>query len=776
MSDSNPSFPSDFPSDEETPRRKRPGRRDEIDDESIDLGNYSPVEESSAVLSFSGRPSGPTSGSSIVSWDELARAHSISESDSDNLDDARRVDFDAASDMDLLRQVLSKEPPPSQIILKDPSNPEMPALPSSADEYDSSESALEGFDEVIEGMPSSSASSKRLPRIAPSRPPADEDAFALPPELSAENKSYTSSSGRIPRAKPVSDIDDMFHMVPGGVDGSSILGPSSSGSGHSSVSSDLWGDSSRVDLLGNAKPHDVSSGSLQHTDEVDARPVMPLPDDSAESDSLLSDLGKGDDESSAVDLGSQAAVDLPFPLGLDSSVSSSLVNKKTKSKPSSSSKAIDSGTVDLLAGSSEFDLASVTGMSSVVRQLKAENGDLPPTVPLSVPTRSRTAAWVGGGLAGFLGGAAIAVGVWYAGFVPPSDSYPAATKSSPALVAAEERASKLAAELSAQKALADKARTAADEASKAKADLDRIREQLTAAKIAPADLATIAQRLGRADQADAHAKQANDNLAKLLAQLKAADLNPANLDGAAQVVAQAKTAAEEVRKARMDVEALTAKIRAAELDPNDLNGSLKTLKDARAKAEASVKEYEAKASALATSQAQLADVVAQVTARLQSAKLVGPNPKLGDVLLALDRALQPKPLPTESAAPRAVTANPITEIPVPNSKEGADQALTAGIQAIKDRDYSSAIAQFTAAAQGNPRDARAYYLLAIARMQIGQSAAAYQLLQQGHSIEPPGWYKRGRTRSGHPTAQPGRAVDRSSVPTIVSAGRMPSCS
>src|SRR5947208_2679510 len=113
MSDSSPNLPP--ASEPGRPQRKRPARRREVDDESIDLDSYDPVEEGSAVLSFSGRHAAPVSGSSIIPWEELARSHGPQEG-TPGRDAAGDVDFDAASDMDLLRQILSNEPPPSQII------------------------------------------------------------------------------------------------------------------------------------------------------------------------------------------------------------------------------------------------------------------------------------------------------------------------------------------------------------------------------------------------------------------------------------------------------------------------------------------------------------------------------------------------------------------------------------------------------------------------------------------------------------------------------------
>src|SRR5437764_12732396 len=94
------------------------------DDDAIDFGQLEPVEEgASASVSFTGR-SGPKSGSSILTWQELVR-----QQDGEHVDYERIANdgIDPDSDKDLLNKVLADEPPPSDIIYKDPSNLEMPA-------------------------------------------------------------------------------------------------------------------------------------------------------------------------------------------------------------------------------------------------------------------------------------------------------------------------------------------------------------------------------------------------------------------------------------------------------------------------------------------------------------------------------------------------------------------------------------------------------------------------------------------------------------------------
>lgn len=714
MSDSKPNFP---PADD-APRRNRPTPRDESDDDIIDLSDYPPVEEGSAVLQFSGRGSGPISGSSIVSWDELARAHGQPEGDNVEIDGPGEIDFDAASDIDLLRKVLSKDPPPSKIILKDPSSPETPALPADAQAYDASESALEGFDDASDELPGSDVSARRQAT-----------------EVAGNESAPPPSGGSLGAAPAAGDGALRIANGTGEPESSVILWKPPAGA--SGVSSDLWSESSRVDLLGRARPLGASSGSLQHTDEVEAPPVYPAGHRGDDSGTLLGEPRDGDPDSSAVDLGSNAAINLPFPLGLDSSAGSS-AGRRARAKPPTGGHGSDSGTVDLLDSSNEFDLAGVSGMSSVVRQFRTEADDLPPTTPLDAPKRGRAGAWVGGSLLGALATAAAAAGVWYAGYVPPSEHYaappgpvkPAATlppaAAVKALADAEAKAAALARDLAAQKKLAAKAQAAAQEAGRAKSELDRIRGQLTAAKLTPADLPGVAQRLGSAEEAIARARQADQSLAELLARLKAANLDPASLDGAAQTLAQAKSAADDVRKARAEVDAL-----------KDADAKAAKLREQSEQAAVSARETEKKLRAqtaeLAAAQAQLSDVVKQVTARLQTAKLVGANPPPGELLAALDRALQARPA-AEPSAPRGVPAIPVPGAPAPANAAG-DQLLATGLRAFAGRDYAAAIGTLTAAAKANPRDARAYYLLAVARMQVGESAAAYQLFTGARKVE-----------------------------------------
>ena len=163
----------------------------------------------------------------------------------------------------------------------------------------------------------------------------------------------------------------------------------------------------------------------------------------------------------------------------------------------------------------------------------------------------------------------------------------------------------------------------------------------------------------------------------------------------------------------------------------------------------------------------MADVVKQVTAKLRTAKLVGANPPPGEILAALDRALQTRPA-AESPAPRGVPAIPVPAAAAPAPPPASAEAeLAAGLRAVVARDYAGAIAPLTAAAKASPHDARAYYLLAVARMQVGESAAAYQLFTGAAQGRTARRDQRRRTRVGAAAAHADGAEHPRALPRVV---------
>ena len=124
--------------------------------------------------------------------------------------------------------------------------------------------------------------------------------------------------------------------------------------------SDVWGSSSRVDLLHPGQADEASSGSLERTDEMNDPPMIgPLSDDSSLSRLGGRAIGGGAD-GSAVDLGSRGRRICHSPLGSDSSISGSELGVEPESpngRPPRENP--DSGTVDLLAAGDEFDLGLI---------------------------------------------------------------------------------------------------------------------------------------------------------------------------------------------------------------------------------------------------------------------------------------------------------------------------------------------------------------------------------------------------------------------------------
>src|SRR5947207_1498304 len=107
----------------------RPGKpADKLadDEDAVDLGARATAGAAgSGVLPSSG----PLSGSSVMSWNDLVQQQSAASADDEDLTVYRTDEVcDPDSDKDLLRQVLADAAPPSDIIYKDPSNFEAPAL------------------------------------------------------------------------------------------------------------------------------------------------------------------------------------------------------------------------------------------------------------------------------------------------------------------------------------------------------------------------------------------------------------------------------------------------------------------------------------------------------------------------------------------------------------------------------------------------------------------------------------------------------------------------
>ena len=228
------------------------------DDESIDLGHLESVDEEASALSFTGTTgsrSGGSSGSGIRSWEQLVRESGGEPGSEPDNHKKRAAGDEAASDKDLLREVLADEPPPSSIILKDPSQSEF-VLPTQ-----------------FQG-----------PKSGP---------FELPPDLAATRPGDSAMpTPPVIRTRSDDDLSILPHDLP-------------TAPGHSGFTSDLWGGSSGIDLFRPDSIPDLSSDSMQRTEEVQGPPMV-RPSGGDSSHTLLGEGTPGGDESSAVDLASQA--------------------------------------------------------------------------------------------------------------------------------------------------------------------------------------------------------------------------------------------------------------------------------------------------------------------------------------------------------------------------------------------------------------------------------------------------------------------------------------
>jgi hypothetical protein len=689
MPDSNSTPPQ--PPDDEVSRSKKSSKGYVPDEESVDFSRLASVEDgASAAVSFTSRQ-GPLSGSSVVSWDELVRQQGTDGGEDVVLHErGDGEDFDPISDQDLLREVLADEPPPSGIILKDPSHHEMPVLPANAKPpAKDADNALGNLDQVMSG--------------------ASAGSFVLPPELRATRPAEPGSAPSLP---PGTD-DGTFHVLPTGehVENSSVLGlPAGPDSGAGSgVPSDVWGESSHVDLLGAKLPGVSSGSSLPNTDDVAAPPVVPPADD------LPAAAGEApaESETSAVDLNPDSAGDLPFPLGVDSSVGNSSVLRSRRPAPRSDGDKQDSGTVDLLnATSSEFDLDLRPGTSSLRPGADLSTADLPATVPLVPAGKGRAVAWVGGGLAGLLAGVAACAGFWYAGYVPATNfSQPVQGRPVDGALANALK-EKEAAQADTVKAL--------EQAQKLQANLDKLNASLKKANLNPANLAAAGEQV----------RKTQDELDRLNGLLKQANIDPSALPDVARQLAQARAAAEQAKQAQAKLNDLAEQLQkakaaaqAAPAGPDKAaEAQIAQLRDRLTKAEDEARVSEARLKAemeqLAASQKSLAGFTQEVARRLQSARLVAPNAPPAELLAGLDRALQRRP-----DGPAALTP------------EQASHLYSTAWSAFAAGDYWRAEHDFAAVADSGHRNAVACYFLGLARLARGRSAEADQAFRQGVALE-----------------------------------------
>ncbi|MBX7103948.1 MAG: hypothetical protein K1X57_07695 [Gemmataceae bacterium] len=310
----------------------------EDDDDVVDFSSLSAEDGGSTAMSRS-QLSGPLSGTSIVSWADLMKARS-DEAGAFDLEGPESIDFDAASDRDILKKALNDEPPSGKL------------------------------------------------NVSPGE--------AAPADKKATGKR---------------DTDSILDFLIEDEQASSILTP------------DRPGDSSRINLLRDVTGKTGSSQKLDKTDQYDS-PLIVSPDD----DDAAAEIGAipvGGIESSAVDLGSQSVIDLPFP-AVDSKVMGPGSGRR---KSRSGSSQGDSGTVDLLGSGKGSGLSTVPGLTAVAGSARRDQ-DLPATTPVEFQPRGN--GWINGVLGG-LAGVAVCVGVWMSGALPGSGSKPAPKAAAPTI-------------------------------------------------------------------------------------------------------------------------------------------------------------------------------------------------------------------------------------------------------------------------------------------------------------------------------------------------------
>jgi hypothetical protein len=603
-------------------------------DDAIDLGDIGPDDDGTSAVSFSsrGEKKDGGSGSGVRSWEQLVQEASAQPPATERHDAIQPVEaIDPETDKDLLKEVLADEPPPSTIILKDPSHGETPALPKAEQE-------------------------------------AKAGRFELPPELAA-----TSTS----------DPSILHQMPPPG--GSGIL------------SGDVWGSSSRVDLARPVGPGDLSSESLGQGGDLHRQLVAPASGGSSESvvvDAPVVASGS----SSAVDLGAGSSHDLPFPLGVDSSVGSQV--KSGVKPPSGLLAGGDSGAVDLLTADEEFELPeSAPTPGWAAREV------LPPTVPMVTTQKARLMAWAGGGSAGLLLGVGISALLWFTGVVPNQRAKPTTgmgpTAVAPAAVdTTGEWQAKLQSAEEARTAEASKAAAAADDARKARNELTQANAQIKAAQSAAAE-----------------AKQARERADTLAAQIK-------------QIEAAQAALKDSVAKLNSDKASADAKVR-------ESVANLTVLRNQLAQSEADARTARERSDEAEASRKQSAAFAADVARRINWPPATPP----ADLLAALDRALTnaartPQGVASENpptnpprTLPPAVTANAV------RTPEQARLAVSSGLSAFRSGNYAASERDLARLAASSEANAVHLYYLGLAKWHQGRWNEAEEDFRRGWTME-----------------------------------------
>ena len=135
-----------------------------------------------------------------------------------------------------------------------------------------------------------------------------------------------------------------------------------------------------------------------------------------------------------------------------------------------------------------------------------------------------------------------------------------------------------------------------------------------------------------------------------------------------------------------------------------------------------------------TAARQAADHTIQtLAAKLRTAKLIGDQAKMQDILSAIDAILTERTAlsrPAVKSAPVAVTDKPDLEL--------GERAFAAGLRFYFGRQYEQAESQLLTALRNSQKDARVLYFLGLARLPQGKIDAAQDDFRQAAALEKQG--------------------------------------
>jgi hypothetical protein len=477
------------------------------------------------------------------------------------------------------------------------------------------------------------------------------------------------------------DDDDDFHLGPLSDmdDASSIFGRAVGL--RSDRSSHAWRQSSHVDLLGEERPnHDDATDELR-------RPPVDRSGRIRTGDANPADppQGSADIESSAVDLGSKPETAARPSFVRQAQAGSSFHQQNGYAE-------MGSGHIpeDLLSAPSEiFDLATA-GLAA--NRLNLDLDDKP---------QKRWKVWAGAGVFGLVVGAATYAAMWYTRALPDltgsAESKPFA--SSTLQNAQEQARTAWRAEKSELQGRADEA---ARQARRAQSEYETLLAKLKSVNIDPAELPTVAARLAGEKAAVDEGRRAKEAYAALTAALKSANLDPSDVQTAVARLSQARAAAE---AAALQAEAQSASLRSA---------AAASARDATAAEE----RLKAQLDRVAAARAALADFQLEVINRLKAVGAVSNESAPGDLIAALDAALQRHP--GSSPRPNSVTA---------------EREYGVGRERYRAGEYQAAEQAFDAAVKANERDARFLYFRGLCRWQQGRTEDAGRDFAKASDLE-----------------------------------------